>query len=351
MLELPGSVLQQTSQLTHLTLSGSSMVINSASLQHVSTLQNLQELRITHSKVTLSRSFSPGLLRLRNLTDLFLHSVELNPVVLDNCTQLRKLQLHDVKLMQIMGGEQPAIVGGTLLLWLLARLHHLEHLQLCDITEGWPAAPAWAPARRYNRQQSDYSLLTWSPKLQTLEVLRCGLPAGVWPYVFSGIKPSLQRCILHWRDGDWCASDGESGPLPTPAARMDSHGLFQLEYCCTNLRTLHMYVAPNQSLHYLSSLKHLEELTVDGVGATSCSSLSRLSCLSALKHIEMVITSPMAYSNLLELAALTQLTCLRPDVNPGLQFKDYYDVDSVFETPVSTARAAHASVTLSACPA
>jgi hypothetical protein len=52
----------------------------------------------------------------------------------------------------------------------------------------------------------------------------------------------------------------------------------------------------------------------------------------------MTITSPIAYSHLLELAALTQLTCLKPDVNPGLHFKDQSDVDCLFETDTRVSR-------------
>lgn len=342
-LGLAAQVLQQLSKLTHLTLCGNTIKINKASLQHISTLSSLQELNIINSSLRLSRTNSPGLLKLTALRKLHLQGVDLNPIVCSNCTHLQELRLQAVKLMRIFGvGDQPDIQGGTLLLQALRGLKNLQVLKLTDISADWPAVPAvFRPFQV--AQPCDYCDLAPST-LQHLELQRCDLPAGVWPHIFYGSHlTSLRTCILSWRpDGEWLPCEEDAEPLRTPTATITRCNVGELRGACPNLQTLHLHIANRRlgenfgCMAELGTLHNLETLIVDGVEDLALGCLESFSKLSALTSLEMVVTAPICLRDLLGLTALTGLSQLRVDINPGLDFPGKSDVDLAYGSNVST---------------
>jgi len=146
---MPSTVLQHLKQLTHLSLYDTGGLLSMESLQHASGLVNLQELCITDSTVPLSPSTTPGWSRLTALQSLDLRRTNLDPSILQDCTQLEGLKLHSLAI--ISAGDAAALHS------LLGRLQQLHLLQLVHLEYDWPVAAA------------AYSSLTASSHLQTLK--------------------------------------------------------------------------------------------------------------------------------------------------------------------------------------
>jgi len=204
---LPSTVLQHLTQLTHLRLQHAGRLLNADSLQHASCLANLQELHIHGSTVPLRPSTTPGFSRLTALRKVHLDRVNLDPSILQDCTQLQDLELY-----------YPAIIsagGAAALHSLVGRLQQLHSLKLFELEYDWPAAAAAA-----------CSGLTASSHLTKLELNVDNLPPGVWPHVFPPDRqlPALQELTLDRHN--------LVAAQPPPAA-LATYDISCLASCCT----------------------------------------------------------------------------------------------------------------------
>jgi len=171
---MPSTALQHLTQLTHMSLRYVGRLLNADSLQHVSCLVNLQELDLFDSSVPLSPSTAPGLSSLTALRKVRRVSVNLDPSILQDCTQLQDLELNHSAIV--------SAGGAAALHSLLGRLQQLHSLKLFELEYDWPVAAA------------AYSSLTASTGLQQLQLTVENMPAGVWPHVFP---PDRQLPALH----------------------------------------------------------------------------------------------------------------------------------------------------------
>jgi len=272
--QMPSTVFQHLQQLTYIdVLDRQPQFLNTRTLEHISCLVNLQELRI-ESKVSLSPSTIPGISRLTALHTLSLQDVELDPVCLQDCTQVQSLQL--------------------------CYLQYDPHV----------AAAA-------------YSSLTASSKLQKLRVTVVDLPPGIWRHVFPQDRklPALQEFVVDFND--WDVS------LPPPSAVLGTDDISCLVSCCPGLRDVEIDAQPGLGLAgfakaaALTSLKvgFMQEVDFEPTG-------SALSKLVSLEQLSIWLVGPITPSDLLCLTALTTLTRLSIDAlnAPGFGLADGVDL-------------------------
>jgi len=286
---LPSTVLQHLTQLTYLSLRHVGRLLNADSLKHTSCLVNLQELHIYHSTASLSPSTVPGLSRLTALRKVHLLSANLDPSILQDCTQLQDLELNYVAI--ISAGGAAALHN------LLGRLQQLHSLKLFELGYDWPVAAA------------AYSSLTASSALQKLHLTVDDMPAGVWLHVFPPDRqlPALQELSMFWYGGD------EPGP-PAPAAP-GTADISCLANCCPGLCSISICALPNTQLAALANTSGLTSLSVSGLQAEGLESLRALSGLAGLQELGLDFGGDITPQDLLCLTALTGLTML--SINPG----------------------------------
>jgi hypothetical protein len=132
------SVLQDLQGLKSLQLTDQQCWYLSAdTLQHLSSLTNLQESRVTSDDVEFSSSTTPGISALTALTRIDLHEMSLDLAVLQHTTQLQHLSLSDVFIHNTDDPDDP-----TALLTYIGRLQQLQELWLYTFEYEWPAASA-----------------------------------------------------------------------------------------------------------------------------------------------------------------------------------------------------------------
>jgi len=301
---MPSTVLQHLTQLTHLYLDNADQLLNADSLQHVSCLVNLQELHLAYSTVPLSPSTTPGLSRLTALRKVRLEDVNLEPSILQDCTQLQGLELD--RLAIISAG------GAAALHSLLGRLQQLQSLQLVELEYDWPVAAA------------AYTSLTASSHLQRLKLDIDNLPSGIWPHVFPPDRqlPALQELNLgsYGEDEDEDDED-EPGPPAAAAATPGTDDLGCIISCCPGLHTISIDVQPDTNLAELAKASGLTRLSVEGLHAEGFASLRALSGLVSLQHLSVAPGAPITPQDLLRLTALTGLISLRVDPGIAPQFQ------------------------------
>jgi len=302
---LPSTVLQHLTQLTALHLDSAGQLLNDDSLQHTSCLVNLQQLGLYDSTITLSPSTTPGLSRLTALREVSLQHVNLDPSILQDCTQRQGLELQHLAV--ISAG------GAAALHSLLGHLQQLHFLQLIELEYEWPAATA------------AYSSLTVSSHLHRLELSIDNLPPGIWPYVFPPDRqlPALQELTLtSFEDGEE-DEDDEPGPLPPAAAGTDD--ISCVIRCCPGLHRIIISVQPDTHLADLATASGLTCLWVTGLHAEGFDSLRALSELVS-QELSVDLGGPISPQELMCLTALTALTRLCVDPNTAPEFEGADDV-------------------------
>jgi len=309
---MPSSVLQHLTQLTRLFLMYPyvPVLLSMESLQHTSCLVNLQELHITGSSFPLSPSTTPGLSRLTALRKVHLEHVDLEPSILQDCTQLQGLELHHLAI--ISAG------GAAALHCLLGRLQQLQSLQLIELEYDWPVAAA------------AYTSLTASSNLTTLALTVDNLPPGIWPHVFPSDRqlPALQE--FRWYD--------EDVPQPPPPAAPGTDDISRLARCCPGLHTISVTVQPDAQLSALVKVSGLTSLWVTKLPAEGFESLRTLSGLVSLRHLSIYPEWPITPQDLLCLTALTGLTALSIQLGAFGEAEGAADV-AVYLTQVCTVSA------------
>jgi len=278
-------------------------LLNDDSLQHTSCLVNLQELHIYYSTVPLSPSTAPGLSGLTALRKVRLLSANLDPSVLQDCTQLQGLELH--RLAIISAG------GAAALHSLLGRLQQLQNLQLMNLEYEWPVTAA------------AYSSLTASSHLQRLELDIETLPAGIWPHVFSPDRqlPALHDVVMYW--------PGWDEPNPPPVAAPGTADISCLASCCPGLCSISIPLQPDTQLAALAKGSALTSLSVSGLHAEAFESLGALSGFVNLQELSVDLGGPISPQDLLRLTTLTGLKRLyiNPFMVPDFEAADDVDVD------------------------
>jgi len=298
---MPSTVLQHLTQLTYMCLDSVSELLNADSLQHTSCLVNLQELHIYHSSIPLSHNTTPGWSRLTALRKILLVSANLDPSILQDCTQLQDLELNHLAIM--------SAGGGAALHSLLGRLQQLHSLQLTELEYEWPVAAA------------AYSSLTASSALQQLYLAVDNMPAGVWPHVFPPDRqlPALQELSFEW--------SGSDEPDPPPAAAPGTADIDCLASCCPGLRSISISLQPGTQLSALAKASGLTRLWVSGLLEQGFESLRALSRLVSLQRLSVYLGGPITPQDLLRLTALTGLTQLSIEPNTAPEFEGADDVD------------------------
>jgi len=301
---MPSAVLQHLPHLTYLLLdNGNTQVVDGKCLEHISCLTSLQELHIAGARLgyqavspSLSPSTTPGLNRLTALQRVNLRGVRLDPLILQDCTQLQGLEL---KLVCIISGG-----GAAALHILLGRLQQLQSLQLYDLEYDWPVEAA------------AYTNLTASSLLQELHLHIDDMPAGVWPHVFrpSQHLPALRELTAN-RYG-WDAAG------PPPAAAPGTDDLSCVTACCPGLCSISITVQPDIELADLAKASSLTSLSVSGLSEWGVESLRALSGLVGLQELSVELGGPVAPQDLLCLTTLTVLTSLtipNPEMVPAFE--------------------------------
>jgi len=299
---MPCAVLQHLTKLTHLSLSQAGQLLHVDSLQHTS-LANLQVLDISNSTIPLSPSTTPILSGATALRKVCLFSVDLDPSILHDCTQLQDLELDHLAI--ISAG------GAAALHSLLGRLQQLQSLKLCKLECDWPAAAA------------AYSSLTASSALQKLHLTLDDMPAGVWPHVFpvSRQLPALQQLVMYWSDWD--------DPDPPPAAALATDDISCPTSCCPGLCSIDISLQPDTELSDLAKASGLTNLWVSGLQTGGFESLRALSGLVSLQELSVHLGGPITPQDLLRLTALKGLTrlCVDPGDEPEFECADDVAMD------------------------
>lgn len=134
---MSSTVLQHLQALETLDLTDNenSWYLDTRSLQHLSSLTNLQELDVSSHNMAISPSTTPGISRLTALTKLKLHEAVLDLAVLQHSTQLQHLSLGNVTIVE------PDDAAAALLT-IVGRLQQLRQLWLYTLEYDWPAASA-----------------------------------------------------------------------------------------------------------------------------------------------------------------------------------------------------------------
>jgi len=298
---MPSTVLQHLTQLTYLSLRYVGRLLNADSLQHTSCLVNVQELHINHNTVPLSPSTIPGLGRLTALRKVGLVFADLDPSILQDCTQLQDLELNHLAI--ISAGRAAALHS------LLGRLQQLHSLKLFELEYDWPVAAA------------PNSSLTASSALQQLHLTLDNMPAGVWPHVFPLGRqlPALHEFIMFW--------SGWDEPDPPPPAALATDDISCLASCCPELRSINTPLQPDTQVSALAKASGLTSLSVSGLHEKGFESLRALSGLVSLQELYVDLGGPISPQDLLCLTALTGLTRLWIDPNTAPEFEDADDVD------------------------
>jgi len=305
--QMPSTVFQHLQHLTYLLLRECvAPLLTTHSLEHISCLVNLQELRID-SKVLVSPSTTPGISRLTALTTLSLERGQLDPVCLQDCTQLQELVLTAVTIISADGAAGAA--GAAALHNLVGRLQQLQSLQLFDLQYDWRVAAA------------AYSILTASSQLQKLVLYVRDLPSGVWRHVFPPDRqlPALQEFVV--RFNRWTATG------PPPPAALGTDDISCLVSCCPGLRNVDVHVQPDLRLADFAKVTGLTSLAVSRLNAGAFESLGDLSKLVSFEALSVGLAGPINPCNLLCLTALTRLESLSIDTGTAPEFEGADDVD------------------------
>jgi len=298
---MPSTVLQHLQPLTQLQLCDTTgCLFDTHSLQHISCLTNLQSLRIAHHEgVALCSSSTPGINRLTALQGIYLHSVSLDPAILQDCRQLQSLALIRVS---IINDDDAAC-----LLSLAGRLPQLLQVEFTELEYHWPIAAA------------AYTSLTASSKLERLAIDIEGLPPGVWQFLFpaGGQWPALQ-----------CLTSAESEPaLPPPAAALGTDDLSRLVGCCPGLQHVAISLQPGAQLAPLAQLSALTCLIAVNADAGAFESFGALTGLLTLRALLVNTPEVLVPQSLLRFTAMTGLTALR--ITSAPEEEGVYDVDLV----------------------
>jgi len=297
--QMPSTMFQHLQQLTHLDLRDHiASVLTTHSVEHISCLVNLQELCI-ESKVSLSPSTTPGISRLTALHTLSLQYGELDPVCLQDCTQLQVLELSVVT---IISADSAAALHS-----LVGRLQQLQFLKLYDLQhDGHIAAAA-------------YSSLTASSELQKLVLTVEDLPPGAWQQLFPHQLPELQEVFMQFNY--WDPSDSPPTAVPGPDE------ISWLVTCCPGLRDVEVNVQPDSELAGFANATGLTSLSVSWLPAEAFESLSALSGMVSLQGLSVGLAGPITTPDLLWLTALTTLTMLSLHIGTELDPEDVEDAD------------------------
>jgi len=305
--QMPSTVLQHLQGLTYLALRDhTAPLLTTRSLEHISCLVNLQELHID-SKVLLSPSTTPGISRLTALTALSMERGQLDPVCLQDCTQLQELVLTAVTITSAAGADGAAQQAA--LHNLVGRLQQLQSLRLCELQYDWHVAAA------------AYSSLTTSSKLQRLFLTVGDLPPGIWRHVFPPDRqlPALQEFVV--RFNSWIATE------PPPPAALTTDDISCLVSCCPGLRNVDIDVQPGSQLAVFAQAAGLTSLSLVFLHAEDFDSLRALSGLIGLQGLYVGLAGPITPCDLLRLTALTGLTALSIDTGTAPEFEGADDVD------------------------
>lgn len=316
---LLNGALQQLVHLTCLDVSYNDGLTDAA-FEHLSCLQQLQELGITSRCVTaaslvalplsltrldldvgpgtgsvrtvaLSSSSTPRLQQLTGLQHLRVSMGEFDPALLVGLMQLRHLKLGGIS-------EPP---GTAALLPQLAKLTQLQHLDLNNALLDDTAAVA------------AYSTLTASSQLSHLDLADCFIPEGASKLIFSAGRQLPQLAGL--------AVDIDLFPSPGDMQQMVS--------CCPSLQSLTVGTGslriPSNVLLETAALADLQQLTrltkldvaticpLDGAAA------AQLATLTTLKELCIFSAERLSPAGLLQLTQLTGLTELEV-YNKGEEF-------------------------------
>lgn len=214
-------------------------------------MPNLQSLSLIKDDDSITTEALAGLVALTSLTELSLDSKCVTPrAQLGQLTWLISLRLEQAHVdpdalsslvlltqlhllwVQLLGAGAPALLSS------LAHLQDLQDLQLCQLYCEWPPA---SPA---------YAALTASSRLQSLQLLHCDLPAGVWQHVFwAGQQlPALWNLGVDWKPYD------EQGHIQHPAAAMCSADIEHMVNASPNLQDLMVQVDERAALRTLRQL-------------------------------------------------------------------------------------------------
>jgi len=175
-----------------------------------------------HSKSLCSPlpQHNPRTEQLDSAAQVFLDGGKLDPIVLQDCTQLQILELSWV--FPTSAGDAARLQ----LLGLVGRLQQqLRCLRLKQLDNNWPAAGAAAAA-------AACANLTASSNLEELDldIDTDDLPPGIWQHVFPPDRQltALQKLSVSCSDF-WDPRD------PPPAAALGTAAITQLSNCCPEL--------------------------------------------------------------------------------------------------------------------
>lgn len=162
-----------------------------------------------------------------------------------------------------------------------------------------------------------YSGLTASSKLVSIELVEPRLPAGVWPFVFSGMHRLLHLTRLHVDDQD---PDWGSAALPGSFGAADVSSLVG---CCPNLCMIKEIPLQHglhvSQLHELTALSFLRPVYGNNSFQTSQESLQGLAAVTQLRHLNVLCDGgDLTKGSLLPLTNLTALSKLRFKNGPSV---------------------------------
>jgi len=252
---VPEIKLASLQQLTHLELG--SVDLDGVDLRQVSSLTKLRVLHINalccvEGTAPHTFPFPP------TLQHLYFRGF-LGPGGLEGAVQLTSLVLIGVDIVGFEAGDD---AGGSYLLGLLNKFHHLHTLCLSDLTIEWPPP---SPA---------YRALVASSKLRSL-TLDSYMPVGAFAHIFSPAH-TLQLTKLELQ---------VHGHFPEDAGTVRA-----LVNCCPLLQKLQMSVQAGPhltALTQLSALTHLMLGVASDNDADVTVSVQCLSGLSRLRHLAL----------------------------------------------------------------
>lgn len=297
---LPGSLLSQLLQLTHIQLSSP---IRFASLQHLSCLTRLRVLLFALAADAAQEELS-GVQHLQQLHGLYITcnaaqhiSLEHTPdlvqmtnlrvLALDRCRALDASVLWRMAHLRYLSLQQSTLVGeaaGTsTLLAMLPDLTSLESLELA------------ASLQHIAPQTSAYTALAALRHLRQLVLPQCRLPGDLWQ--------QMAAAHLHWPHVSYLDIN-----YTTP--QLDASGLDGLVKGFPHLLRLSCVsaVAPDTDM---SALQKLHLLTSLGLNNVSDEDVYLLATLQSLNLLHIRAPSNITDLGMLQLTALSQLTQLR----------------------------------------
>lgn len=352
--QLESTVLQQLTNLTHLRL-GSGAFTSAAALQHISCLQQLQELTIEAPDCNLSTTATPGFSLLTALTSLRMgpSSGALEPDLLGRCTQLCHLSIHGCAVEPAFGDLQALLAA-------IGALQQLETLHFNHLRQYWwpavdvdrwtpevdvdpadeegPAAAAAAEAA-LALARAAYGALTASSKLRSLQLDMCALPDGAWHYIFPAGRScaALRKLHAHYVAPSGNGPDAYAEFPVADAAACSLWDVHTIVGCCPGLQDVSLCLKyPNYREHdyedvdynddyyndWVPPLRQLKQLTSLRLIHLPGKQIAELAVLTGLQDLHCNVAEPWpCVTTLLQLKELKRLKVL--SVSAGALFWEH----------------------------